>query len=138
VDVLPDWDDGTVAVLSTGAGPPHAIPVSTAVRLGPRTIVLALARRRESLTRLRADPEVALTFLARAVACTAYARATVTQDPLPGAERVAAVRLDVHTLQDHRQPGFAMDDAVRWHWTDPEAEARDGEVRALLRRTAGG
>ena len=34
--MLPDWPDGTVAVLSTGAGPPHAIPVSTAVRAGDR------------------------------------------------------------------------------------------------------
>ena len=34
-DVLPEWPDGTVTVLSTGAGPPHAIPVSTAVRSGP-------------------------------------------------------------------------------------------------------
>ena len=32
--MLPTWPDGTVAVLSTGAGAPHAIPVSTAVRSG--------------------------------------------------------------------------------------------------------
>ena len=54
---LPEWPDGTVAVLSTGAGAPHAIPVSTAVRRGPRTIVLALSLRRESLARLREDIE---------------------------------------------------------------------------------
>jgi flavin reductase (DIM6/NTAB) family NADH-FMN oxidoreductase RutF len=138
MEQLPQWDDGTVAVLCTGGGVPHAIPVSTAVQVGPRTIVLALARRRESLARLRADPQVALVLLARDVACTAHATATVTQDPLAGAERVAAVRLDVHGLQDHRQPTFAMDEGVRWHWTDPEAQARDAEIRALLRRTAGG
>jgi hypothetical protein len=48
VPALPDWQPGTVDVLSTGAGPPHAIPVSTAVRTGPRTIGAALALGRES------------------------------------------------------------------------------------------
>ena len=44
-DVLPVWSDGTVAVLSTiGSGMVHAIPVSTALRAGPRRIVFALSR----------------------------------------------------------------------------------------------
>ena len=55
---------GTVAVLSTGAGEPHAIPVSTAVRRGPREVAFALALRRESLARLRLDPRCALTLIA--------------------------------------------------------------------------
>ena len=64
MDELPVWPDGTVAVLSTGAGAPHGIPVSTASRRGPRTIVFALAPARESLERLRSDPRCALTILA--------------------------------------------------------------------------
>src|SRR4029079_5727519 len=61
---LPDWPSGTVCVLSTGGGPPHAIPVSTALRAGPRRVLLALAARRETLTRLRGAPRCALTALA--------------------------------------------------------------------------
>jgi hypothetical protein len=64
VEEFPDWPAGTVAVLSTGGGDPHAIPVSTALRAGPRAIVLGLALRRESLARLRAEPACALTVLA--------------------------------------------------------------------------
>ena len=41
---LPDWEPGTVAILSTGAGAPHAIPVSTGVVAGPRLVLIALAR----------------------------------------------------------------------------------------------
>ena len=42
---VPDWPPGTVAILTTVAadGAPHAIPVSTALRIGPRTVMLALA-----------------------------------------------------------------------------------------------
>src|SRR5918911_387339 len=61
---LPEWPPGTVAVLSTAGAAPHAIPVSTAVRAGERHVLLALAPRRSSLARLRADPRVALTVLA--------------------------------------------------------------------------
>ena len=136
MDELPQWDDGVVAILSTAGGPAHAIPVSTAVRAGARTIVLALALRRESLARLRADPRVALTFFAPDVACTAHATAAIVEEPLAEADAVAAVRLDVHGLQDHRQPRFAIDDGVRWQWTDEEARERDAEVRDGLRRLA--
>jgi hypothetical protein len=125
-----------VVILSTGGGPPHAIPVSTAVRAGARTIVLALALRRESLARLRADPRAALTFFGPDLACTAHATAAIAQEPLAEAAGVAAVRLDVHALQDHRNPRFAIDDGVRWHWTDDEARERDAEVRAALARVA--
>ena len=73
MEELPDWPAGTVAVLPTGAGEPHAIPVSTPVRKGPRTVVLALGR--ESLARLYEDPRCALTILAAGnVAATAIGR----------------------------------------------------------------
>jgi hypothetical protein len=130
---LPEWRPGTVAVLSTGAGPPHAIPVSTAVRTGPRTIVLALALRRESLARLREEPRCALTIMAGGdVAFTARGRATVVEEPMAIADRVAAVRIDVEEIQDHGQDTFEIDDGVRWHWTDPGAAQRDAEIRAAL------
>jgi flavin reductase (DIM6/NTAB) family NADH-FMN oxidoreductase RutF len=136
--VLPEWRAGTVAVLSTVGGAPHAIPVSTAVRAGPRRVLLALARTRESLARLRADPRCALTVLAAGdVALTAHGRATVVQEPLAGAEGVTAVAIDVEAIQSHADPRFRVDDGVRWRWTDPEAERRDHAVHAALARLAG-
>jgi flavin reductase (DIM6/NTAB) family NADH-FMN oxidoreductase RutF len=134
---LPEWAPGTVAILSTGAGAPHAIPVSTGVRGGPRTILLALARRRGSLARLREDPRCALTLLDAAdVALTAHARATIVQDPMAVSNRVCAVRLDVDRIQDHGQPRFRIDGGVRWHWTDAEAGRRDAEIRQALAELA--
>jgi hypothetical protein len=137
LDELPAWAPGTVAVLSTAGGPVHAIPVSTGVRAGPRLLVIALARRRESLARLREDPRCALTLLAGGdVACTAHARAEIVQEPMEVSELVAAVALHVDEIQDHRQPRFAIDDGVRWHWTDDEAQRRDGEIRDALAELA--
>jgi flavin reductase (DIM6/NTAB) family NADH-FMN oxidoreductase RutF len=133
---LPDWTPGTVAVLSTGAGRPHAIPVSTGVRAGDRRIVLALALRRESLARLREDPRCALTILDAGVAVTAHARATIVEEPMAISDRVAAVCLDVEEVQDHGQPRFELQEGVRWRWTDAEAQARDDEIRGALRAVA--
>jgi Pyridoxamine 5'-phosphate oxidase len=132
-DALPAWAPGTVAILSTGAGAPHAIPVSTAVRTGTRTVALALALRRESLARLREDPRCALTLLAGGdLAFTAHGRATIVEEPMAVSDRVAAVRIDVESIQDHGQDSFEIDDGVRWHWTDAEAERLDREIRAAL------
>jgi hypothetical protein len=126
---LPDWPAGTVAVLSTAGGPPHAIPVSTAVRSGDATIHFALALRRESLARLGEDPRCALTLFAAGVAVTAHGSATVVEE----GDRVAFVRLAVEAVQDHGQPTFEIEDGVRWHWTDASAEQADAELRAALR-----
>jgi hypothetical protein len=129
MDVLPEWPEGTVAVLSTGAGEPHAIPVSTAVRRGPRTIVLALALGRGSLARLRADPRCALTlFAAGNVVFTAIGRAAAITD----GDRLARVEIDVESIQDHRRDTFEIDAGVRWHWTDADAERADAKVRETL------
>jgi hypothetical protein len=107
------------------------------VRGGPRTVLLALARRRESLARLREDPRCALTLLDDGdVAVTAHARATVVQEPMAISDRVAAVRLDVDRIQDHGQPRFRIDAGVRWHWTDQEADRRDADIRAALEELA--
>jgi hypothetical protein len=130
---LPDWAPGTVAVLSTAGDPPHAIPVSTAVRLGPRRAALALARTRASLERLRIDPRCALTLLAGGdVAFTAHARATIAQDPMAVATSVVAVVLDVEDVQDHADPRFTIEAPVAWRWVDDGAAERDAAIRAAL------
>ena len=130
MDALPEWEDGTVAILSTGAGAPHAIPVSTCVRAGPRTVLLALAHRRESLQRLRSDPRCALAIVAGGFAVTAHAAATILHDLN---DAVVAVRLDVEEIQDHGQPTFAIEAGVQWRWLDDGARERDAEIRAALR-----
>ncbi len=136
-DVLPDWRPGTVAILSTGGGEPHAIPVSTGVRAGARAVLFALSLRRESLARLKADARCALTVLAAGdVAVTAIGRATVVQEPMEISDRVAAIRLDVERIQDHNQPRFEVQDGVRWRWTDPEADRQDAAIREALHALA--
>ena len=136
-DRLPEWPPGTVAILSTGAGPPHAIPISTAVPAGTRRLLIALALERESLARLRTDPRAALTILAEGnVAVTAHARARIVQEPMAVADGVAAVAFDVERIQYHGQPRFEVDAGVRWHWTDDEARARDAAIRAALTELA--
>ena len=133
LETLPAWPPGTAAVLSTGAGAPHAIPVSTAVRAGDRLIHFALSRRRESLERLREDPRCTLTLLAEGdVAFSALGRARVVEDPMAVSDRVAALALDVEAIQDHFQPRFPIEAGVRWHWTDPDAARADAEIRAAL------
>jgi hypothetical protein len=123
-----------VAILSTvGAGAPHAIPVSTAVRAGARRIVFALARSRGSYARLRHEPRCALTLLCgEDLAFTAHGRATVVREALPGAGTVAAVALDVDDVRPHGDPRFAIDDGVRWRWIDSDAAARDAAVHDAL------
>jgi hypothetical protein len=130
--VLPDWPQGTVTILATAGEVPHAIPVSAAIRAGPRRALLGLAGTRGSLARLRADPRVSLAIIAHDLAVTAHGRARILDDPL--AEGVVAVEIEVDDVQDHDRPTFAIEAGVRWRWTDPEAERRDAEVRAALAR----
>jgi nitroimidazol reductase NimA-like FMN-containing flavoprotein (pyridoxamine 5'-phosphate oxidase superfamily) len=130
---LPDWPAGTVALLATGGGAPHVIPVSAALRAGPARVVFALAPRRESLRRLREAPRVALALLAAGnVALTAEGEARVVAEPLPGAENVVGVELLVDRLQEHGNRHFAVTGGVQWHWTDTESEERDHQVREAL------
>jgi nitroimidazol reductase NimA-like FMN-containing flavoprotein (pyridoxamine 5'-phosphate oxidase superfamily) len=135
--VLPDWPAGTVTILATATAgePPHAIPVSAALRAGPRRAVIALASTRGSLARLRADPRVSLTIVCEDTSVTAYGRARVL-DGAALVEGVVAVEIEVDRVQDHNRPTFAIESAVRWRWTDPDAERRDAEVRAALARLA--
>ena len=135
---LPAWETGTVVVLSTVAGPPHAIPVSTGVRAGDHRVLLALALRRESLARLREDPRCALTIIGRGVACTAHGSARILEDPMAISDKVAAVAVEVESIQDHDQPRFVIEAGVRWRWSDPDAAVRDREVREALAALAAG
>jgi hypothetical protein len=128
---IPPVRPGTVAILSTGGGDPHAIPVSSWVAAGGR-IVVALARRRESLARLRRDPRAAFTVLAEGVAITAHTTASVVAESMDAAAHVAAVLLEIHGVQDHAEPRFALEDGVRWRWVDADAEAGAEAVRAEL------
>jgi pyridoxamine 5'-phosphate oxidase-like protein len=132
--VLPDWPPGTVTILATAGETPHAIPVSAAIRAGPRHALIGLAGSRDSLARLRADPRVSLAIIAEAVAVTAYGRARVLDEaPVEG---VAAVEIEVDQVQDHDRPTFAIEAGVRWRWTDAGAQRRDAEVHAALARLA--
>jgi hypothetical protein len=121
-----------VATLSTGGGEPHAIPVSTIVRADASTVVFVLARRRESLARLRDDPRCALTILAEGVSVTAIGRAVEVDADLPA--NVVAMRMDVEHVQDHAQPTFEIHEGIRWRWTDADAERVDAALREALRR----
>lgn len=124
-----------MAILSTSAGSPHAIPVSTGVRAGPRLVLIALALRRDSLRRLREEPRAALTILSAGdVAVTAHAQTRIVEDPMAVSDRVAAVALHVDRVQDHGQPRFTIEQGVRWSWTDDEARERDAVIREALTR----
>jgi len=134
--VLPDWPPGTVAILATGAGNgPHAIPVSAAVRAGPRRVLIGLAATRGSLGRLRADPRVSLAIVAERVAVTAYGRARVL-DNAAVVEGVVAVEIEIERVEDHDRPAFEIESGVRWRWIDADADRRDAAVRAALARIA--
>jgi hypothetical protein len=133
--VLPDWPVGTVAILATAGPAPHAIPVSTAVRAGPRTILLALAAGRGSLARLRSDPSVAVAIVAdNNLAVTAHGRAEPLEEPMPSG--VVAVRVAVERIQDHLRPAFVIESGIRWRWTEASERERDAEVRTALEKIA--
>lgn len=131
MDELPHWPDGTAATLTTQGPAPHAIPVSLVVRAGPRALLVGLAPRRESLSRLRADPRCALTILAAGDhAFTAHGHATRFED----AGQVVAVRIEVDEIADHNRPTYEIQDGVRWRWTDEHEQRRDADTRAALRK----
>lgn len=134
---LPVWPAGTVLVLVTAGADPHAIPISAAVRADARHVLLGLARSRESLRRLRADPRVALSITAGGdVAVTAYGVARVREEHL--VDGVAAVELEVERVQDHNRPTLVIESGIVWHWVDADAENRDGDVRTALGRLTSG
>jgi hypothetical protein len=131
MDELPDWQSGTAAVLAVGG--PHAIPISTAVRLSGDRLAFALGRGRDTLARLRREPEAAVCVLAPGLAFTAYVTAAVVREELEASPRVAALELRVDRIQDHLE-GARTDilAPVGWRWTDDEAAEIDAKIRAEL------
>ncbi len=126
---LPDWRQGTPAVLCVAG--PHAIPVSTAVRLGDDRLAFALGRGRETLRRLQAEPRVALCLLGTEVAFTAHGTASVVREL--EAAPVVGVELRVEDVQDHLADGRTeMLDGARWRWLDPKAAGADPAIVAEL------
>lgn len=130
----PAWPERTVVALATTdeTGAPFVIPVSAALADGD-DVLLGLAGRRGSLARLGTAPRVAVLVLARDVALTLRGDAQVVCEALPGAERVAGVRVTVDATDDHTRPDVRLEAGVRWAWTDGEPAARDDAVLAGLR-----
>ena len=111
---------------------PHAIPVSTAVRLGDERLAFALGPGRDTLERLRAEPRAALCLLGVELAFSAYGTAVVVRDPLEAAP-VVGVELRVESVQDHLADGRTeMLDGARWRWLDPDAAGSDPKIAAEL------
>jgi hypothetical protein len=130
---LPPFPGDLVAVLATvGPDGPAAIPVSAVVRAGDRRVLLALAHRRGSLARLRAEPRAALSLLGTGFAVTARGEARVVADPLPGAEFVAGVELAVSRLDDAIGTATVVHRGVHWGWRDAESARRHRLVLAAL------
>jgi hypothetical protein len=133
VDALPDFPEGLVAFVATaGDAGPHVIPVSALHRAGPDRLLLALTHRRGTLARLRARPRVAVALTGAGFAVTAHGPATVVADPLPGAEFMVAVAVDVERIADHLRPETALRGGIDWGWRDHEAAERHDRVVAAL------
>jgi hypothetical protein len=133
VEELPEWERGTAAVLCVSG--PHAIPVSTAVRVSGERIVLALGRRRETLERLRAEPAAALCVLSAGLAFTAHGRAGVVAEQLEAAPGAVAVELRVERVQDHLADGrTVMLAGAGWRWREEILGENDEALAAELER----
>jgi hypothetical protein len=130
--VLPEWPEGTVTILVTAGDTPHAIPVSAAVRVDARRVLVGLASGRGSLARLRERSGVALLIVCESTAVTAHGQARVVEEELIGG--VVAVLIEVAQVQDHGRPTFEILGGASWRWTDRDAEMRDAEVRSALRK----
>jgi Pyridoxamine 5'-phosphate oxidase len=133
IPVLPRWPQRTVAVLSTVDEGVHAIPVSAPVRAGDRRILLSLHHSRDTLSRLRRWPEVAMTILTEGdLAFTARGRASVVEEPMAADPEYVAVMIDVAHVDDHRQPAFRVTAGVDREWVDDAAKAQlTARVEAL-------
>jgi len=129
---LPHWKTGTPAVLC--AAGPHAIPLSTTVRVGGDRVLFALGGEREMLRRLRTDRRAALCLLGQGLAFTAHGQVRIVGQ-LSSAATVVAVELSVSRVQDHLRDGRTqMLDGARWHWLDDEAATAEPAIIAELKR----
>ena len=132
---LPEWERGTPAVLC--AAGPHAIPISTAVRVADDTIRFALGREREMLRRLREDGRAALLVMGEGLAFSAYGTVAVVAEELQVADTVVAVELRVERVQDHLADGRTeMVDGARWRWTDARLAEAEPKIWEELERFA--
>ncbi len=132
---LPDWERRAAGLLIVTG--PHAMPISTAVRAADRLLVFALARRRETLARLREDSRAAFALLAEGMAFTAYGDAGVIREKLDGAPNMAGVELRVGRIQNHLADGRTeMLSAARWRWRKEEAREADRTVVAAIEALA--
>jgi hypothetical protein len=114
---------------------PHAIPVSTAVRVADDVVRFALGREREMLRRLREDEHAALLVMGEGLAFSAYGRAVVLAEHLDTADTVVAVELHVERVQDHLADGRTeMIDGARWRWTDEQLADSEPSIWAELER----
>jgi hypothetical protein len=130
---LPEWERGTPVVLCAAA--PHAIPISTPVRVADDRVLFALGREREMLRLLREDERAALVVMGEGLAFTAYGRAGVVAEQLEVADTVVAVELRVERLQDHLADGRTeMVDGARWRWTDDQLAESEPRIWAELER----
>jgi hypothetical protein len=130
---LPAWERGTPAVLCVAG--PHPIPITAFLRTGDDRVLIALGRRRETLSRLRENPSVALLLMGEGLAFTAHGRARVIAEELDVADTVVAVELRVDRIQNHlADERTEMLDGARWRWCAEEhGEAED----AILAELAG-
>jgi hypothetical protein len=134
---LPEWPEKTIAVLSTQNGEVHAIPITAPLRIGDRQILLRLKRCRESLSRLREHPKVALTIFAEGnLAFTARGPARVVQEPMLGSPMFAAVAIDVENIDDHRQRELVVDSGVSLDWANERTQRFVQEHLKTLRDVA--
>jgi flavin reductase (DIM6/NTAB) family NADH-FMN oxidoreductase RutF len=133
-DAIPALPEGIVAVLATvGPDGPAAIPVSALLRAGPDRLLLALARTRGSVARLREDPRCAVSLNGPGMSRCLEGTARVAADPLPGADFMVAFELTAHRIRDARGPATEVDEGIRWRWTTAEAAERHAAVMAALR-----
>jgi len=120
---LPEWPEKTIAVLSTQNEEVHAIPITAPLRIGDRQILLRLKRCRESLTRLREHPKVALTIFGKGnLAFTARGPARVVQEPMLGAPMFAAIAIDVENIDDHRQRDLVVESGASLDWANERTQ----------------
>jgi hypothetical protein len=137
VDELPEWEQGTVGVLSVHG--PHAIPISTATRASGDRLVFALGGRRDTLDRLRAEPAATFTLLAEGLAFTAHGFVSILREEMRCSPAVAALELRVRHVQDHLADARTeMLSAPAWRWSDERAAEADENVRAELAELAAG
>jgi hypothetical protein len=130
---IPELPEGIVAVLATvGADGPVAIPVSALLRSGPDRLLLALARTRASVARLRADPRAAASLNGPRMSLCVEGVARLVADPLPGADWMVAFELEGRRIRDARGPATEVDEGIRWRWTTAEAAERHAAVMAAL------